>query len=146
MAAITNKEEVTKPTKPSYEDLEGQLKTLNAELQIAKTANTEIQNVNDSLAKRVEAIELQSRTEKIANIISGAYDDNVDEKVTAFVKSGLSVDEITKIIAPLKSSKTKSAAVSYTSTVAIKNEEPVKKNETPAWAGHYLDMMNGGHS
>jgi len=141
--AISKKEE-TKPTKPTSEELEAKVKSLEAELQIAKTANTEIQNVNDSLAKRVEAIELQSRTEKIASIVSGAYEDNVDEKVTAFVKSGLSVDEITKIIAPLKSSKTKSAAVSYTSQVAIKNEEPAKKSEMPSWASNYLDLLNGG--
>jgi len=141
--AISKKEE-TKPTKPTYEEIEAKVKSLEAELQIAKTANTEIQNVNDSLAKRVEAIELQSRTEKIASIIQGTYEDNVDEKVTAFVKSGLSVDEITKIIAPLKSSKTKSAAVSYTSQVAIKNEETPKKSEMPSWASNYLDLLNGG--
>lgn len=159
MAAVNstnNKDSTTATTaaaKASYEDLEKVVKSLQAKLQIAETANTEIQNVNDSLAKRVEAIELQTKTEKVASIVSGAYDEDVEEKTAAFVKSGLSIDEISKIVAPLKASKTKvmkQASVGggdYASQVAIRNDEqPATKKELPSWASNYLDLLNGGNS
>ena len=128
----------------STAEYESKIKSLEQELNIAKSANVEIQNVNDSLAQRVQAIEQESRTEKIANIVSGAYPQDADEKINYFVQSGLSIDQISKIVAPLKSSSRIKAA-SYNSQVAIRNESVSNGKKDNAWAESYLGLLNGGN-
>jgi len=145
--------------KPSYEELEKRSQALEAKLKIAEAANQEIQNVNDSLAKRVETIELNARTKEIAAIVEGAYDEKIrDEKIQFFIKKNLSPEDVSEIVAPLKASRAKQTmkqasisgggAAEYNSTVAIQNEGssglPNGKKEVPAWASNYLDLINGG--
>ena len=153
MAAVTTKEEkAQQSSKPSYEDLEKKVGLLEAELQIAKTANAEIQNVNNDLAKDVQAIKREARADKIASIVKGAYEESkVNERIKSFVDSGLSLEEITQIIEPLKTGKTKQAGImmqqqqEYTSSVAIKNDavKQASVRNVPAWAQNYLDSVGG---
>jgi septal ring factor EnvC (AmiA/AmiB activator) len=163
----------TNNPKPSYEDLINEIKslqtentTLQAKIKISEAANKEIQEANKTLATRVEAIELESRKDKIASIVRGAYDEStIDERVQDLVKSNLPLDKISEIVAPLikaansdtKHHKTKQAAATmvtgtgstnnleYSSTVAIKNAQEESSNKTkPAWAQNYVDLIHGG--
>jgi len=150
-AVITKEDKAQQSSKPSYEDLEKKVGLLEAELQIAKTANAEIQNVNNDLAKDVQAIKREARADKIASIVKGAYEESkVNERIKSFVDSGLSLEEITQIIEPLKTGKTKQAGImmqqpEYTSSVAIKNDavKQASVRNVPAWAQNYLDSVGG---
>lgn len=154
--AVNPKEE----TKISYEDLlkkatalESELKSTKDELQIAKSANEEVNKVNTDLSNRVQAIETEARKDKIASIVSAAYEaDQANERIDSFLKSSLPVDEIAKIVAPLVAARSnvKQASVSkpaeYKSQVAIKSgavEEPTAPKIPASWS-NYKRMFEGG--
>jgi len=150
----------TTNNKPTYEELEKRNAALEARLKVAEAANTEIQNVNDVLAKRMDAMEQEKKREKVASIVQGAYDDNdVEARIDDLIKSGMSLEGISKLVAPILKAKgggtktIKQASVGapeYASSVAIHNEGSSElasgKREAPAWASNYLDVLTGGGS
>jgi len=146
-------------TKPTYEELEKRYAALEAKLKVAEAANQEIQNVNDNLAKRMDAMELEKKREKIVSIVQEAAYEDMEAKIDDFIQSGLPLERISGIVAPMvkaNKAKTKQASVTggqeYASSVAIRNEGSSSaesangRREAPAWASNYLDVLNGGGS
>lgn len=107
---------VSKKEKPSYESLEKEVLKLKQMLLTAKNVidekrkecNQELskEELTDRLASRVASIEMEQRKERIAVIIGGLYrKKKVVDRIDDFARSGLPLESIDKIVAPLRKKK-----------------------------------------
>ena len=104
--------------------LKGLLFTAKKSIEALKKKNEDEEDKNAKLSSRVAAIEMERRKERISSILQGAYNEEEQTAmVDSFSKSGLPVEEIQKIVAPIIASNKQAAEQAE----QVKQQEEVDK-------------------
>jgi hypothetical protein len=134
---------------PSIEEFE-KLKTENSSLKTAlsekDSVTSTLKSSYDEALKRIDSIEKNTRTEKIANILSGVKfetDEERNKKIETLTNSNLEVSFIDETYKPLREAVTATKSAGVESKLELKDANTETDSSVPNWL---VTFRNSGGS